>query len=474
MSGSKQLYRSLSLKKSDPKNAIIEAETDQAISYQKLWDSIQALQIYLGAEPKTIVLALPSGILDSIIWLAALMFGHRLIPISPFITDYEFKQVIKQHKPDLIIDQENAADIAKIITQKAQQKTNVKPSDGSIYLSTSGSTGTPKGVVLSTTKIVITAENICEVHMLTDKDRGLTCLPFYHVNAPVVSLITTILSGSTLIIAPKYSTSRFWSWVKKYDPTWISIVPTMVAMLLSTKRPSFLNKSSLRFIRTASEPLPAENLKRFEAKFKLPVIETYGLTEAASTICANPLPPYKHKPGSVGKPIGVEIKIVANKKQKAKQGETGEVWVKGKNVIDHYEADKSPDSFSRGWFKTGDLGHFDQDGYLFLTGRSKDIIIRGGENIAPREIEEVLLTHPNVKEATVVGHPDPIYGEKVVAFVVLNKDRGEKSIAELLTYAKSKLTPQKVPTRLFSLENLPRNKNNKVDKHQLRLAVSSK
>ena len=164
-------------------------------------------------------------------------------------------------------------------------------------------------MVLTATQIVITADNIRVRHELTENDRGLTPLPFYHVNAPIVSLIASILAGGKVIIAPKFSASHFWQWVEKYDPTWISIVPTIVAILLKFDKPKLLTRSSLRFILTASAPLPKANLLRFEKKFGLPVIETYGVSECASTIFSNPLPPKKHKAGSVGLALGLEAKI---------------------------------------------------------------------------------------------------------------------------------------------------------------------
>lgn len=288
----------------------------------------------------------------------------------------------------------------------------------------------------------------------------------------MVSLVSSVLAGSTLIIAPKYSTGRFWDWVKEYDPTWVSLVPTMLAMLLTTERPDFLDRSSLRFIRTASEPLPQENLKRFEAKFGIPVIETYGLSEAASTVAANPVPPGKHKAGSVGLPLGVKVKVCDRESGKAlSKNEVGEIWIKGPSVMKKYENNLSKGSFTNGWFKTGDLGFLDEDGYIHITGRIKDIIIRGGENISPREIEEVLLGFPGVREVTVVGIPDPIYGESVVAFVVLQGNKTKGLDKKMKIYASSKLAPQKVPEKINILDDLPRNKTGKVDKNSLRLSL---
>ncbi len=471
MTGSKTLQTKITFYagKKAGKKAIIETETGKSLTYCELLPAVNALKDYLGAKPKTIMVALPGGIADAVIWLAALTGGHLLIPVSPYLKEYEYSQIAGKHQPDLIINESTLTEIENIIHTRKKATSLPKPQEGKVCLATSGSTGAPKGVILSATQIVITADNIKKSHKITEEDRGLTSLPFYHVNAPVVSLITSMLSGSTLIIAPKYSTNRFWEWVKEYDPTWISLVPTMIAMLLSTGRPDFLDGASLRFIRTASEPLPAENLKRFEAKFNIPLIETYGLSEAASTVAANPVPPGKHKAGSVGLPLGVAIKICqAGTNRKLSTGETGEVCIKGENVIKNYEDNASSSSFDKGWFKTGDLGFIDEEGYLHLTGRAKDIIIRGGENISPREIEEVLLTYPGVREATVVGLPDPIYGEQVAAFVILQDTKDKQAVAKIKAYAGEKLIPQKVPAEIYLLDDLPRNKTGKVDKTALR------
>ncbi len=473
MTGSQILQDKITLyaERSGSKEAIIEAETGRLLTYGELFWAVNALRRKWGENPQTILLELPGGIVNSLIWLAALTGGHRLVPVSAYLTEYEITQIVKKHQPDIIISNKNLAETEGIIQNPPQANTFSLPAphEGHVFLSTSGSTGTPKGVLLSAKQIVLTADNIRKSHRITRQDRGLTPLPFYHVNAPVVSLMTSIICGSTLIVAPKYSTNHFWEWVEKYNPSWISLVPTMIAMLLNTDRPNFLDHAGLRFIRTASEPLPAENLKRFEAKFKIPLIETYGLSEAASTVAANPVPPGKHKPGSVGLPLGVEVCIFRpGVDETITAGKTGEVCVKGANIIKHYSENASPGSFFQGWLRTGDLGFIDNDGYIHLTGRIKDIIIRGGENIAPREIEEVLLAHPSVREVTVVGLPDPIYGEQVAAFVVLQKAPDGKVRDEIRSYAVQKLIPHKLPSEIFILDDLPRNKTGKVDKIALK------
>jgi acyl-CoA synthetase (AMP-forming)/AMP-acid ligase II len=205
----------------------------------------------------------------------------------------------------------------------------------------------------------------------------------------------------------------------------------------------------------------------FEEKFNLAVVETYGISEAGSTIFANPVPPKKRKAGSVGLPAGIEAKLCEPESLRTvNTGEIGEVVIKGENVISSYMYDRGKDSFMGGWFRTGDLGYFDDDGYLFLTGRKKDIIIRGGENIFPREIEEAIMLDSNIREAAVVGKPDDIYGEKTVAFIV--SKHGFKDETDLKNSLQSRLTKTKLPDEYFFLEEMPKTKTNKIDKVRLR------
>src|ERR1700722_617354 len=278
MNGNTILYNTLQ-KWADSKGksiSIIEAASDQKITYQELLSAIVSLEEFFGKNPQTIVLAIPGGIVNSIVWLTALIFGHHLIPISPNTTEFEYKQLVAKYKPTLLITETDTwvtqpdfqqftlAHCQSIIKKGIENKRSFKelnrPIDGTVYLETSGSTGAPKGIQLLTSQIVITANNIRKVHELTETDRGLTPLPFYHVNAPVVSLVTSILSGGTAIIAPRFSVSHFWEWGEKCDPTWISIGPTIVAILLKVDKTEFLIRSSTRFVRTASAPLPKANL----------------------------------------------------------------------------------------------------------------------------------------------------------------------------------------------------------------------
>jgi acyl-CoA synthetase (AMP-forming)/AMP-acid ligase II len=483
MQGSQLLYSKLQTwaESSSQKDCLIDVSSSQRLTYSQLIQAVIAVQLYLGEPSKTIIVVLPSGIVDAVLWLASLSGGHRLVPLSPALTESEYQEAVQRHKPDLIVlDTLLSAwqsaytifdtTIQDILDSNPRGLELLNPIDGTVYLSTSGSTGPPKGIVLNARQCIQTAEYIVASHKLTEQDRCLTPLPFYHVNAPIVSLLSSVMSGGCCIIAPRYRTTEFWDWVHSYQPTWISIVPTMVAMLLSTKKPDWLVDSSIRFVRTASSPLPESNLHRFENQFGLAVIETYGISEAASTIFANPVPPGIHKPASVGVPVGIDVEIrEPGNVTKVAEGHVGEVTIAGDNVITAYDSSDDQSAFNDGWFRTGDLGYLDSDGYLFLTGRIKDIIVRGGENIFPREIEEVITTFDGIAEAVVVGQADALYGEKVIAFIV---PIGEPDIhleEQLLNYLHEKLSRYKVPTELFILDELPKTKAGKVDKPYLRM-----
>lgn len=467
---------------------LIEAETGYAISYQQMLSAVCALRTLFGDQPRHIVLALPAGILNAACWLGALSGGHHLIPLAPDATDEEKQTIRNRHQPDiLLVEHEDAArgftpTGARILTKPLceeaieQAAFSLPPEslEGQVYLTTSGSTGEPKCVMLTERQLVWAAEHVAESHGLSPADRGLTVLPFFHVNAPVVSLCASLLAGCEIVVARRFSRRQFWSWIERYQITWASIVPTIVAILLETERPAFL-PGSLRFMRTGSAALPAANLRAFEERFGIPVIETYGLSEAASQVVANPIPPGKHKPGSAGLPTGVALRICSLRGDAYEaplsdvpRGEIGEICIAGPGVIQQYQNNEGHTSFQDGWFRTGDLGYLDEDGYLFIKGRQREVINRGGENIAPREIEEVIQSYAGVREAAVVGRPDPIYGEQPVAYLSVREDWHAGSAEQLRQHLVQRLSSPRVPIDLIILPDLPRNATGKIDRRLLR------
>jgi acyl-CoA synthetase (AMP-forming)/AMP-acid ligase II len=468
---------------------LLEAETGKMLTYGQSIAAIEALRRSFGAEPRCILLALPGGIPNAVIWLSALVGGHTLVPVAPDAPAQELARTMSAFPPDVILVERAedrarfAASGARFLTQSEceaqihkatpEDRAGLQPMEGRVYLMTSGSTGEPKGIVLGEPQITWTADQIRVSHQLSPSDCGLAVLPFFHINAPVVSLCASLLAGSTLVIAPRFSRSQFWTWIEHYQITWASIVPTILAMLLQTEKPNFL-PGRLRFVRTASAPLPAIQLLQFEQRFGIPVIETYGLTEAASQVCANPIPPGRHVPGSVGKPVGVSLRICQPRTsggtpglQDVAPGETGEVCVAGPSVISSYVGKTGAEAFWGEWFRTGDLGYQDADGYIYLTGRLRDVIIRGGENIAPREIEEVLLAHPVVWEAVAVGRPDPLYGEQVVVYIVTHEAWTPALEERLRAHCAEYLSQHKIPSVFIATDAIPRTHTGKIDRQQL-------
>lgn len=468
-----------------------DLDTGDSLTYLQFFNVVGGFQQQLGPEPRTIALALPGGTAVAVAWIAALTGGHLLIPCSPEATDDEKSRLAATYQPDtaLVTTADAASSFGPTVTQiitsaelnalieEWSQRSDLVHSSrpeldaGYVCLTTSGTTGVPKGVRLRGDQIAWTADQIRLRHQLTQADRGLSVLPFFHINAPVVSLCATLMAGGTVIVAPRFSRSRFWSWIETEQITWASIVPTILAVLLQTDRPSWL-PGSLRFVRTASAPLPVVQLMAFEKRFGIPVIETYGLSEAAATVAANPVPPERYKPGSVGLPLGVALRVCYPLDEEqpdllldVPSGEEGEICISGPSVIAQYDNGVSAASFQDDWFRTGDLGHLDEDGFLFITGRMKDVINRGGEKIAPREVEEILLEHPLVRDAAVVPVPDPIYGQQAVAYVVLNEFDGASPLPGLREHCALKLSAYKIPSRFIAVAELPRTRTGKIQRH---------
>ncbi|MFD1674457.1 AMP-binding protein [Alicyclobacillus fodiniaquatilis] len=339
-----------------------------------------------------------------------------------------------------------------------------------VMLFTSGTTGRPKGVTLSHRIMRANADNVIRSHALTDADTAYCFLPLFHINAQVVVLWSTLLSGGQLILQRKFSARRFWSTIAANQITWVSAVPAIITILLQTSGP--VSTTTLRFVRSASAPLPANTLRQFEQRFGIPVIESYGMTEAASQICVNPLPPQPRKAGSVGLPYGVELKVVNDQFETLPPNETGEIALRGQSVISEYAGGAGADSFVDGWFLTGDIGYRDNDGYVYLVARKKELINRAGEKVSPREIEEVLLTHANVKQAAVIGVPDAVLGERIVAYVTVHQAMLVSDMRESLNKICLELLSKfKRPSEICIVEQLPTGATGKIQRLRLRQEI---
>ena len=310
-------------------------------------------------------------------------------------------------------------------------------------------------------------------HRLFPADHGYCCLPLFHVNAEVVGLLATLAAGACLVLDRKFSRRRFWELMEQQRITWINAVPaiiTVLAMDSATSRPAVPPAGRVRFVRSASAPLPPSVLRRFEEATGLPVIETYGMTEAASMITANPLDGPR-KAGSAGLPAGTQVRVARLAGGRYVPGpalEVGRVQIRGRGVITEYAANGPVGAIDpEGWLDTGDLGHLDQDGYLFLAGRSDDVINRGGEKIYPREIEDVLLAQPGVQFAAVVAAHDEVLGERPVAYVV-PAEPWLRELEDTLRAACAAALPRaKRPTAFCLVRKLPLSSTGKVARHRL-------
>ena len=338
------------------------------------------------------------------------------------------------------------------------------PDDVALFSYTSGTTGRPKCVPLTHANVLWSSRNIAAHYDLNSVDGSLLVLPLFHDHGLIGVALSTLASGGSVIVPPRFSASDFWKLFREHRATWYSAVPTIHQVLLATADRDDAPHSGPRFIRSCSAELAPTILTKLENRFGAPVLEAYGMTEASHQVATNPLPPLSHKPGTVGP--GTGISIIDKSGRHLAPNTPGEVVVRGPNVMRGYRNNPEADSaaFINGWFRTGDIGAIDDDGYLALTGRIKDLINRGGEKISPVEIEAVLLAHPAVAEAAVFGVPDPKYVEEVSAAVVL---RGCTTVQELQTYCRSRLADFKVPRLIHFVSTIPRNAMGKVRRRDL-------
>jgi acyl-CoA synthetase (AMP-forming)/AMP-acid ligase II/thioesterase domain-containing protein/acyl carrier protein len=343
------------------------------------------------------------------------------------------------------------------------------PEDVGLVLCTSGTTSQPKRVPLSHRNLCAIARNISTAHALSSADCSLNILPLFHLHGLSGALLAPLAVGASIVCTGGLELQHFGHWLEQFRPTFVTAVPTMWQAILEWTQHHALGAvpGSLRFLRSASSPLPPTVMQRLEAAFHVPVIEIYGLTETGP-LTSNCLPPGIRKPASAGKPAGPELAIVGPGQEELPAGSVGEVVVRGDNVTRGYEDDSQANvaAFAHGWFHTGDLGYLDADGYLFLTGRSKELINRAGEKISPREVEETLLQHAAVAEAAVFAVPHPVLGENVAAAVVL-RDPGAVKVDELRHFVAGHLPSHKVPASIMSVAELPKGPTGKVQRKLL-------
>lgn len=342
--------------------------------------------------------------------------------------------------------------------------------DEAIIIYTSGTTGKPKGCLLTHGNLLANARQIATWMKFTEADRLLTLMPLFHMNAVSVTTLSALYAGGSTVVAPKFSATRFWQIIADYKITSFGSVATMLQMLLATYPegvPENLDTKSLRFAMCGSAPVPAEVLKTFEETFHCLVIEGYGLSESTCRSTFNP-PDERRRPGSCGMAIGNEMKVFDEEDREVPFGVPGEIVLRGENILKGYykNEEATRHAFRHSWFHTGDIGYRDADGFFYIVDRKSDMIIRGGENIYPREIDETLYEHPSIAQAAVIGVPDKLYGEEVAAFVVL-KNGMSATEEELIAFCRARLADYKCPKSVRFVADIPKGATGKLLKREL-------
>jgi acyl-CoA synthetase (AMP-forming)/AMP-acid ligase II len=481
--------------------AIVIPESGTRVTYGSLCDQVRTMaddlaSLGIGSGDR-VATVLPNGLPAIVSFIAASVAGTAA-PMNPGYREDEFSFYLEDTGAKLLLCPADGADAARKAAENVgipvhsletsdngvvriagapggKTATPASPDDIALVLHTSGSTGRPKRVPILHRNITASAKNIVAHYSLTPDDVSLCVMPLFHVHGLVASTLSTLLSGGTVVVPSKFNPLSFWRTARDTGATWYSAVPTIHSLLLSragNERPA--GSEGLRFIRSCSAALPPEMMERMERSFGAPVLEAYGMTEASHQMASSPQPPAARKPGSVGPGTGVQIGIMDDAGKLLAVGERGEVVIKGPNVVSGYEnnPEANAKSYTDGWFRTGDQGFLDADGYLTLTGRLKELINRGGEKIGPREIDEVLLTHPAIAEAVAFGVPHATWGEEVAAAVVL-KENSPATEPELLAFCKERLADYKRPKKFYIVETIPRTATGKIQRGAVAKALAN-
>ncbi|MBK9018585.1 MAG: AMP-binding protein [Sulfuritalea sp.] len=342
-----------------------------------------------------------------------------------------------------------------------------QPDDVAMVLHTSGTTSRPKIVPLSQKNLCASAGNIRRTLAFTTQDRGLNIMPLFHIHGLIAGVLAPVSAGSEVFCSPGFDALKFFGWMDECHPTWYTAVPTMHQAILTRapRNKEIIAKNPLRFLRSSSSSIPPQVITELEAVFGAPLIEAYGMTEATHQMASNPLPPAQRKPGSVGLAAGPEVQIMDEAGNILAPNTVGEIVIRGPNVTVGYENNPkaNAEGFTNGWFRTGDQGVKDAEGYVSLTGRLKEIINRGGEKISPREIDEVIMDHPAVSQVVCFAVPHPKLGEEVGAAVVL-KEGATATEKDIQAFVATRVADFKVPKKVLILPEIPKGATGKLQR----------
>jgi acyl-CoA synthetase (AMP-forming)/AMP-acid ligase II/acyl carrier protein len=481
-----------------PDHTAISSLHSSALTYRSLWIVIETAVQQLNAlgigRQDCVAVVVPNGPAMAITFLSVAS-GAICAPLNPAYREQEFDFYLSDLNAKAIVlpmgiesPAEDAAKkrgipilrlaphpsqntplfISSIATHVSMVKSGVAgPNDIALVLHTSGTTARPKIVPLTHRSLCTSANNIRTTLQLTSTDRCLNIMPLFHIHGLIGALLSSLTAGAEIVCTPGFQAPHFFDWLYQVHPTWYTAVPTMHQAILAraSNRDGMRHSPSMRLIRSSSSALAPQVMLELEQLFNCPVIESYGMTEASHQMASNPLPPNVRKPGSVGIAAGPKISIMNESGEHLPTGGIGEVVIRGGSVFSGYanNPEANEKAFTNGWFRTGDQGYLDADGYLFLTGRLKELINRGGEKIAPREIDEALLDHPAVAQAVAFAVPHPRLGEEIAAAVVLYSGKTATE-QELRLIASQRLADFKVPAQILVLEEIPKGPTGKVQR----------